>query len=263
MSSKNRAGFGTTPGEIGSQDLDAFAFADTGDRDIRSIDGLPFFVLVNTDTSAHVVNLKTRGTSRGKQITIPVSVAAGTAWPVPVTAFVSAADTNANGDLYGFLSDVPISGPRAAGGSGTGATVTYDVESVISPNANTTYQMGGLGAHLTLTPKASGNVLLIVTLVIGANAPGDIVQARAAWGTGSAPVLNAAATGSTMAGIVHAYIELSDVNLTAQSHGQAVVVVIPGLVVGTTYWFDIQSYITATANDSVFYQCGSVSELGT
>ncbi|MCI4320607.1 MAG: hypothetical protein L3K23_10855, partial [Thermoplasmata archaeon] len=119
---------GTPPGEIESQFLRMAAVVDTGDVDVKAIEGLPFIGIYNADTVAHTVTAKGRQSGPATVPSIPFSVLPGQIIPLGTTPFSSFSDAQANGNLYYWYSDVPPAGPSPAAGSGidfpSGASIT-------------------------------------------------------------------------------------------------------------------------------------------
>ena len=146
--------------------------------------------------------------------------------------------------------------PSIAGGASTVSDVGNGHN--VAPNANTTTQMGGLGSILALTPKKTGKVRVTVMIFASSSTDGNLLSYLLAYGTGAAPSKNAAATGTPGSTYqLEAQIGASG----AYKACFAATCVFTGLTVGTAYWFDLQLYVTNTAEDSFSaYDC-SVEEL--
>lgn len=153
-----------------------------------------------------------------------------------------------------------ISGPKSAGGAGTAQSVTYHVATSILPGANATFQMAGLGSHLAITPLKSGKVRVSATVSLIAGASTNAPVVKWAFGTGAAPVAQAAATG-TVPETVSGAVEGTVAGLSALNAAFTVSIVISGLTLGTAYWFDLQVFVKSTANDNASFYGGSVEEL--
>ena len=113
---------------------------------------------------------------------------------------------------------------------------------------STTLVMAGYGQ--TFTPQKTGRVLIILLANVNNNTAGDGVQAVLSYGTGTPPAAGAAVTGLQTGGT-------AKVTSAAASASNEVVLVtiLPGLTVGTTYWFDVAyAAITGgTATISIIY----------
>ncbi len=100
--------------------------------------------------------------------------------------------------------------------------------------------MNGLGVTWTLTPQASGRVLMFLSGNLVENAATQTASLRLAYGTGVAPA-NAAASAGTLVGGVLSWITLAS-QLTIPFSMSTIV---GGLTVKTAYWFDIASNSSA------------------
>jgi hypothetical protein len=114
--------------------------------------------------------------------------------------------------------------------------------------------MGGFGSTLTLTPIKSGNVRMTLTFNYNAaNAGTPHGNLKLAYGTGSAPAQNAAATGTAVG-------DWNYGNSAASAFYTVTVSYIFALTKGTAYWFDGQFAISA-ATDVYNYIYGSLDEV--
>lgn len=152
-----------------------------------------------------------------------------------------------------------VSNPSTAGGAS--AVANTEQAFIATPSAGGSAQMGGLGAAgnltnaLVMTPLKSGKVRLTVMLDWQQAASGDVLTGFARHGTGAPPAKNAAASGTQDTEFLDNQASGIGVQKTI-----TVDVVIPGLTVGTAYWFDISMTITQ-ATDAVEILSASIEEL--
>lgn len=111
------------------------------------------------------------------------------------------------------------------------------VQSTANPSAGTSsaaFVMMGLA--ISFTPQINGTVKVVcsVNSSINASAATSGTQIQAMYGTGTAPINNAAVTG-TVAGILQ---EITRYAATNKNSTFSLVGVITGLTIGITYWFD-------------------------
>ncbi len=100
--------------------------------------------------------------------------------------------------------------------------------------------MNGLGATWTLTPQASGRVLLCVSGNLVENAATQTASLQLSYGTGAAPANAAAVTGTQVGGV------LSWVTLAAQlTLPFSMSAIVAGLTPRTAYWFDLATKSSA------------------
>lgn len=97
---------------------------------------------------------------------------------------------------------------------------------------------GMLGLAISITPSASGTVVVNVTgSSVHSDTTGYSVQYEIRYGTGTAPLISAAAAGTLAA---HGTL---DSNISGTSRAPSIPfaanATITGLSVGTTYWFDL------------------------
>ena len=113
---------------------------------------------------------------------------------------------------------------------------------------STTLVMAGYGQ--TFTPSKTGRVLIILLANVNNNTAGDGVQAVLSYGTGTPPAAGAAVTGTQVGGTAKETSAAASASLEI-----ALVAVVSGLTVGTTYWLDVAySAITGgTATISIIY----------
>lgn len=114
----------------------------------------------------------------------------------------------------------------------TAGTVTQVNGLVLSAVTSTTPVMLGFGSSFTFTPKYSTRAIIQIQGQAGGSVPSATVIYQLKFGTGTAPVSGAAATGTSVSAIV-GYTAVSGV--TPACFGG----VITGLTVGTAYWIDL------------------------
>lgn len=104
----------------------------------------------------------------------------------------------------------------------------------------------GLGSSVTLTPQVTGRVRVSFTYDISNGTSGDSTFTNVRFGTGTAPVLGAAATGSQPDGSPsHKLVGFTSGTFTYDGTQDYV---ITGLTLGTTYWFDLITYNNGGTN---------------
>jgi len=138
----------------------------------------------------------------------------------------------------------------------TGTFYQATASSVTAPNSTASYTMAGLA--WAITPARNGNVAILMSgTIIDASsvAANDGIIYQISYGTGTAPISNAALAG-TQVGIAQEYTAPSvpiaaDVNMPF-----CVAVIVSGLTVGTKYWLDLAQKAISTANQ---YSFGNVS----
>ncbi len=115
--------------------------------------------------------------------------------------------------------------------SGAGATEQQTTASGPSGTTSTTaVQMGLAGS---ITPSASGKVMLIISGDLLTTNASDGAAVQISYGTGTAPSNGAAATGTTVGSDVEYNASGTEAPFTTNA-------VITGLTPGTTYWIDLQ-----------------------
>jgi hypothetical protein len=143
----------------------------------------------------------------------------------------------------------PTGPTGAAGGYTAGAYHSYGIGSITGPTS-ASQKMGGAGATAKITPIRSGIVFCLIRGCIGptvnALAAGVGYAAQIYYGSGAAPALNAAVTGSPLGNTN--YYENGTLQTTTDGLYPFVLSgIIPGLSLGTAYWVDIaQNYVAAT-----------------
>lgn len=102
----------------------------------------------------------------------------------------------------------------------------------------TTIKQVGLAGSITPGPTGGGRVFAIITGTVTNSAAGDGVQVQLSYGTGSAPVAGASATGTTIGGAVK--FVTTTTNGANEKKPFCVQAIIAGLTPGTAYWLDLQ-----------------------
>lgn len=98
-----------------------------------------------------------------------------------------------------------------------------------------TYVMSGVGGTAAYTPVQSGNIMVVFWGKFGNTTTADEVLFKLAYGTGTAPAINAAASGTVISG-VYDFTPLTGVlNIPMVMIGFII-----GAVINTALWVDIQ-----------------------
>lgn len=118
-----------------------------------------------------------------------------------------------------------------------------------APNSLVAYTMAGLAG--AITPLRNGNVVIIMSGTIedtsSTNAD-DGIAYQISYGTGSAPAGNDALTG-TQIGCVQTFTEPTSPAAAADvAMPFCIAAMVPGLVVGTTYWLDLANIAIVSVN---------------
>jgi len=128
------------------------------------------------------------------------------------------------------------------------ATSQAQVTAPTAPASTTTYFMQGLAG--TITPKTTGNVLIIISGTIvdpsGTTAGNGIIY-QLSYGTGGAPA-NAAALTGTQVGSTQSWTSPNTVIAADTNVPFSTQAVVTGLTVGTAYWVDLAAKSIATAS---------------
>lgn len=128
-----------------------------------------------------------------------------------------------------------------------------DVSMTVAGTAATTNRMCGFGGSWKITPTAYGIVKLLFTGFTTQTSSANTSVYQIRYGTGTAPVNNAAVTGTTVGPLVAVTNTSNPVNSKIPF---SVGTVIRGLTVGTAYWFDF-GYNSST-NTGSFSTNGNV-----
>jgi hypothetical protein len=116
------------------------------------------------------------------------------------------------------------------------------LQSTVFSNTSTTSAtavMGGFGSGCTMTPTLTGRVTISFTGWGNINTSTASLNYQLRYGTGTAPVAGAAASGTTVGGALILNVTSPNVG-TVSANGT-----ITGLTPGTAYWFDISYYVGA------------------
>jgi hypothetical protein len=112
------------------------------------------------------------------------------------------------------------------------------------PTPRTGSVMVGLGSTLSLTPTQSGVILLILSGNYANSSNSQIASVQFRYGTGTPPANGAANIGT----LVGTSSRIQSVTATTSFTS---VVIVSGLTVGTSYWFDV-GQTTAGSNTVTF-----------
>jgi hypothetical protein len=137
------------------------------------------------------------------------------------------------------------SGVSATSGlSGTaGPTNNFQFFQPSNPAAKTT-GMRGLGSTCKRTPTNSGVFLILFSAdVFSANGP-DVITIEIRYGTGTAPINGAAATG-TVAGKIMTFDTTNSANI---KYNFGIAGIASGLTLSTQYWIDLNMASSLAAN---------------
>jgi hypothetical protein len=105
-------------------------------------------------------------------------------------------------------------------------------------NSTTTAAYTHCGFGVLFTPATTGRVIIAVNTSISSNTVNSQNLFMVRYGTGTAPALNAAATGT---GVVGCW-GFASIPVASRGFTVAVTVAVTGLTVGTQYWFDLCYY---------------------
>lgn len=223
--------------------------------------------LINTGSQSSGWTAGTTGNWAGGIIALKASgtaasnVIGSTCWAMPASTGDYQLWTfkwdQANQKWRGFCGGAVHSGvalPFTVAMGGTNASVlaaTYQnvVASPTAANSTSAFTMQGLAG--SITPTTSGNILVTINGYVTSTVTtvNTGVKLQLAYGTGTAPTSNAAATGTvvgsnpTIATLDVAATAAADVNIPFSVSG-----VITGLTVGTTYWLDLQAEAVTTVS---------------
>jgi hypothetical protein len=146
------------------------------------------------------------------------------------------ADGNHNHNLndlaeksYNSLDDKPIDGA---------VSVSYAPDNP-TPLAGTGIFMFGLGSTLTITPLKTGRVMFFINFIpTGAGMATYLSSYQLAYGAGVAPANGAVATGTNFDSADSGSNYIAPLNVPQYTHTHCFI--LSGLIVGTTYWFDVK-----------------------
>lgn len=120
---------------------------------------------------------------------------------------------------------------------------------VTGPQSTSVFQMQGFAG--AITPKTSGNVLLIVSGTLNSSSGtvgvGSLYQLS--YGTGTAPA-NGGALAGTQVGAIQEYTNQAAVTAADVNVPFSIQFFITGLTVGTPYWLDLAAKAVAAAGYS-------------
>lgn len=102
--------------------------------------------------------------------------------------------------------------------------------------ASTTPVMAGMGTTCTITPLYSGRIRFTMVGVLSNSTSGDGTLVKMVYGTGTAPINGAAASGSSIGKLT----EVSSVSANNAAYPFALDGIVSGFSTGTAVWFDLQ-----------------------
>lgn len=110
---------------------------------------------------------------------------------------------------------------------------TQSTPSTTASTASTTLVM--LGVAGSITPKATGILLIIINGVGFNTTAADGYKVQISFGTGTAPTNGAALTGTQAGGVVTCTrAQAASVHIPYSTNA-----IVTGLTIGTTYWIDL------------------------
>jgi hypothetical protein len=128
------------------------------------------------------------------------------------------------------------------------AATNYNTSNAPTGTTSTTFVMMGLGTAWTITPKTYSSVMIHIDGSMTNNTTGDGIDINMSFGTGTAPINGAAATG-TLVGKDRIWTAL--VGLLNNGVPFSLMAPISGLTPGTSYWFDLQVHAITGGTASV------------
>lgn len=147
----------------------------------------------------------------------------------------------ASNDVLTVVGGVPAWQPASSGGNGVSGTYADVESSAVSPSAINTSTPVLAGANITITPSATGKVLVTITgSISGAASTSAYVQIY--YGTGNPPDHDAGVpSGSHAVGSIETVGNSSTAPFSCTA-------VVTGLAVGTSYWLDAGYYGSNSGN---------------
>ncbi|HVP23101.1 MAG TPA: hypothetical protein VMS77_04240 [Conexivisphaerales archaeon] len=118
-----------------------------------------------------------------------------------------------------------------------GAVPKYLTPSNPANLTSTSYSMFGLGSSMCLTPLKSGKVQLAICF-FPSGVGSSTNNFRLCYGSGTAPLNGAAAAGTVVGGT---YVGGSVVAASSTPAAIYRTIIVTGLTVGVSYWFDLQA----------------------
>lgn len=148
--------------------------------------------------------------------------------------------TGPSGGPTGPAGEVGATGPT--GPALTGAAPVMSTPANPTGVLGTTYKMQGLGSGATITPVGSGNVRVTIDGVHKAPTGSGLTNSiyTIAYGTGTAPINGAAATGTLVGATCTVGILAGITPITPITLPFSKTVIVTGLSLSTPVWFDFQ-----------------------
>lgn len=198
----------------------------------------PSITVPPVGTSGAVVPLlNTANTWSGAQ-TFNSVTASGTV-TAPAVAVTGATSGSVTIDTFNAVASGTVLVPNGPATLLSTAGTTNQVSGLVpSPLTSTTPVMLGLGSSFSFTPKYSTRAIIQMQGQAGGSVPAATLIYQLKFGTGTAPVSGAAATGTSVSGIV-GFTAVSGVSPACFGG------VITGLTTGTAYWVDIAVQATS------------------
>jgi len=119
-----------------------------------------------------------------------------------------------------------------------GAAPKYLTPSSPANLTSTSYTMFGLGSSISITPVKSGKVQLTICFYPSGVGSAGTNNFKLCYGSGTAPSNGAAAAGTVVGGT---YAGGSVVAASSTPAAIYRTVIVTGLTVGVSYWFDLQA----------------------
>jgi len=139
-----------------------------------------------------------------------------------------------------------------------GASPSYVTPANPAQVSGLAFKMLGLGSTIHLTPSKTGKVRLTISYDGAAVGTGAAGSTKLAYGSGTAPVNGAVATGTVVGG-TYSVGGAASVSSTETVITRAVIVT--GLTLSTSYWFDLQANCTSGTSAGVVKVEATVEEL--
>lgn len=126
---------------------------------------------------------------------------------------------------------------NGSGGGGAGATLANVQSGLSIASSSGSAEMAGLGSTWKMTPTGNGNIQVVVNFAAEVAAAGNSGKFYLAWGTGTPPAANAAATGTAIS--INPYSIYYVTGIASFPLGGCLTGGIIGATVGTQLWIDI------------------------
>lgn len=188
----------------------------------------------------------------GSALAFPVTVTGGTSGAIPYFSATTTLSVSALLAAHGVMVGggagtapttlTPLTtGQRLYGVTGANPAAAIPASAHTNPSDPTAttstaaYVMMGIGSSATITPVASGRVMLCVTGECLNQSGTNGISLKLAYGTGTAPINGAALTGTIAAGPQN-----QNTSTSAGSQGFCLLAPVTGLTLTTAIWVDLQ-----------------------